>query len=70
MVICPEATATLFAMAIESCKRAGFASSMEMVSGSPLLPVQASVAGPPDVRLSGVLKVTAETKGRKRMRLQ
>lgn len=69
-MICPEATATLFAMAIELCKRAVFSSSMETVPGSPPLPVQVIVVVPPDVTLSGVLKVTAETKGRKRMRLQ
>jgi hypothetical protein len=68
MVIDPEATATLFAMANALLKTL-FTSSMEMVGGSPGSPVQVIVAGPPDVRFSGIVKVTAETKGRKRARL-
>ena len=50
--------------------KAAFTSSREKVLGSLVSPVQVNVAGPPEVRLLGMEpKVTAETNGRKKMRL-
>lgn len=59
---------TLFAMANELWKMSTLTSSNENVDGSPDAVVQEMVAGPPLVRLVGVLIVNALTKGRRTMR--
>lgn len=59
---------TLFAMPNELWKLSTFTNSREKVGGSPAALVQVIVAGPPLLRLDGVLIVSALTSGSTRAR--